>query len=308
MNKENKEFLTVNEVAELLNINEKKIYALLKDGRIPGTKITGKWLFPKEELEEFIRSDSRMMIRRPEPSRAHERNIILAAGSDDPAMSTIQGVFHRTYPHYVLFSSIVGSEEGLHLLNEGFCSIAFCHLYDTGTKDFNFAYMERLLDDPGRYVVVNLFYRTVGFVTKKTEVGSFSDIVAGGLAFINRQKGSGIRSRVDAMVEKEHIRKEEIRGFDEEAYTHLDVITHILSGKADVGVTAQSVACLPGLCFKKILQERFDMVVLKDSFFGENIQAFVEFVRSDNFKRIMATMQGYDCRNTGKVMYPNQIS
>ena len=308
MIKENKEFLTVNEVAELLNINEKKIYALLKDGRIPGTKITGKWLFPKEELEEFMRSDSRMMLKRPEPSRAHERNIILAAGSDDSAMSTIQGVFHRTYPHYVLFSSIVGSEEGLHLLNEGFCSIAFCHLYDTGTKDFNFAYMERLLDEPGKFAVVNLFYRTVGFVSKKVEVGSFSDIVAGGLAFINRQKGSGIRSRVDAMVEKEHIRKEEIIGFDEEAYTHLDVITHILRGKADVGVTAQSVACLPGLYFKKIFKERFDMVVLKDSFFGENIQAFVEFVRSDHFKRIIAAMQGYDCRNTGRVMYPNQIS
>ncbi len=39
-------FLSVRQAAEYLQVNEKKIYALASEGKIPGTKITGKWLFP----------------------------------------------------------------------------------------------------------------------------------------------------------------------------------------------------------------------------------------------------------------------
>ena len=55
-NSENSDmFFDVHQVSRLLHINEKKIYALAKEGRLPGTKVTGKWLFPKKELEAFIK-------------------------------------------------------------------------------------------------------------------------------------------------------------------------------------------------------------------------------------------------------------
>lgn len=34
-------FLDVRQVSQYLNLNEKKVYALVADGRIPGTKVTG---------------------------------------------------------------------------------------------------------------------------------------------------------------------------------------------------------------------------------------------------------------------------
>ncbi|MBN2323342.1 MAG: helix-turn-helix transcriptional regulator [Spirochaetes bacterium] len=307
MKEENKEFLTVNDVSKLLKINEKKLYVLLKEGRIPGTKVTGKWLFPKHELEDFMRRESRIIIEKHLKPHMHEKNVILAAGSDDPLICKIQGFFHRSYPDYVLFSSIVGSEEGLRLLNRGFCSIAFCHLYDSEMDDYNFSYMGRILDDPERYVVINLFYRNIGFVSTVSAVGSFRDIVDKGLRFVNRQKGSGIRLHVDEMIEAENINFDKIEGYDEEAFTHLDVLLYILSKKADVGIAAESVACLPAIRFGRIFEERFDMVVLKEFFFDESIQAFVEFIRSDCFSTILKGMGGYDCRSTGRVMYPNQL-
>jgi putative molybdopterin biosynthesis protein len=42
------EMLTAREVAEYLSINEKQVCRLIKDHRIPATRITGKWLFPKD--------------------------------------------------------------------------------------------------------------------------------------------------------------------------------------------------------------------------------------------------------------------
>jgi len=50
------DLLTAREASQLLNINEKKVYALAQEGKLPGTKVTGKWIFPRPELEEYLRS------------------------------------------------------------------------------------------------------------------------------------------------------------------------------------------------------------------------------------------------------------
>ena len=44
-------FLDVKQAAEYLNLNEKKIDALVSEGRIPGTTVTGKWIFPRELID-----------------------------------------------------------------------------------------------------------------------------------------------------------------------------------------------------------------------------------------------------------------
>ena len=47
-------FMNVKQVSEYLQLNEKKIYALVSEGKIPGTKITGKWMFPRALIDNWI--------------------------------------------------------------------------------------------------------------------------------------------------------------------------------------------------------------------------------------------------------------
>ena len=47
-------YLTVRQVAEYLHINQKKVYALAADGALPGTRATGKWLFPRELVDQWL--------------------------------------------------------------------------------------------------------------------------------------------------------------------------------------------------------------------------------------------------------------
>ena len=42
------EMMNTKEVAQYLGIHEKQVYALIKSKRIPSTRVTGKWVFPKE--------------------------------------------------------------------------------------------------------------------------------------------------------------------------------------------------------------------------------------------------------------------
>jgi excisionase family DNA binding protein len=47
-------FLTTKEVARLLHVNDKMVYSLVNEKGLPATKITGKWLFPRRLVEEWL--------------------------------------------------------------------------------------------------------------------------------------------------------------------------------------------------------------------------------------------------------------
>ncbi|UCB46565.1 MAG: helix-turn-helix transcriptional regulator [Spirochaetota bacterium] len=303
------QFISARDVSRLLNINEKKVYTLAQKGKIPCTKVTGKWIFPKKELERFLHRKATGTLKKFSTEFALAKNILLIAGSDDPILYPLQGMIHSLHRDFVLFSASVGSGEGLRLLKKSFCHIALCHLYDYEADDYNFSAIRALFDNPDEVAVINLFYRTIGFLTKEQQVGSFEQIVSKRLRFINRQAGSGIRSRVDRIIAEEKIEKNSIKGYGDEVNTHFNIASAILSDRADAGVTAESVARYFNLKFTKLFEERFDMVVYKDSYFEENIQIFIEFIKSSTFMELLATMAGYSSRQTGKVLYPkNQTS
>lgn len=302
---ENRDFLTVKEVSDLLHINEKKIYALALAGKIPGTKVTGKWLFPKDELQDHLRNKARQTVQRFSTEFARDRQVILLSGSDDPVISMMQGIFHSQHPDIALYSSSVGSGEGLQHLKDGYCHIALSHLYHPEQDDYNFPFIQELFENPDDLVVMNLFYRNTGFISDSPAVTSFGDIVKRKLRFINRQVKSGIRNQVDRIIAEEGLNAQEIDGYGEEVYTHFDVAHHILNGRADTGIATETIAHNTSLSFHKLFEERFDMVIYKDAFFDRTIQIFVEFIRSDNFLGILKTMKGYDSRDTGRVLFPN---
>jgi putative molybdopterin biosynthesis protein len=298
-------FISARDVSRLLDINEKKVYALAQEGKIPCTKVTGKWLFPKKDLEGFLRRKSTNTLKKFSSEFALAKNILLVAGSDDPVIYPLQGILHSLHREFVLFSASVGSQEGLRLLKKSFCHIALSHIYDQEADDYNFSFIRELFENPDELAVINLFYRTIGFISRE-EVRSFEEIVSKKLRFINRQPGSGVRLRVDSMIAGEGIRKEGIEGYDEQVNTHFNVGSAVLSGKADVGVAAESVARYFKLEFSKLFEERFDMVVYKDSYFEENVQIFIEFIKSRTFLELLAAMAGYSSRQTGRVLYPKK--
>ncbi|MBT8088036.1 MAG: helix-turn-helix domain-containing protein, partial [Gammaproteobacteria bacterium] len=51
-------FMTVKQVAAYLQVNEKKVYGLVQEGKIPATKLTGKWLFPRDLVDQWLLESS----------------------------------------------------------------------------------------------------------------------------------------------------------------------------------------------------------------------------------------------------------
>lgn len=55
----NEDILTVREVADLLKINEKTVYRLASEGRVPGFKVGGSWRFRSGDLDSWIAAEVR---------------------------------------------------------------------------------------------------------------------------------------------------------------------------------------------------------------------------------------------------------
>jgi len=49
-----KEVLTVKQVAEFLQMNERTIYKLAKQGDIPSFKVSNQWRFLKKDIESWV--------------------------------------------------------------------------------------------------------------------------------------------------------------------------------------------------------------------------------------------------------------
>jgi len=55
---EEKEIMTVKQVAEYLQMDEHTIYKLARSGQIPSLKIAGQWRFKKDVIDKWISEES----------------------------------------------------------------------------------------------------------------------------------------------------------------------------------------------------------------------------------------------------------
>src|ERR1051325_8002604 len=73
------QLFTTAEAAAYLPLKERKIYEMAAEGTVPCTKVTGRWLFPKAELDHWLASS----VTRPAGSATITAPAI-NAGRHDP--------------------------------------------------------------------------------------------------------------------------------------------------------------------------------------------------------------------------------
>ncbi len=299
------EMMNTKEVAHYLGVHEKQVYALIKSKRIPSTRITGKWVFPKKLIDEWIESNAqKSLVQAREKSRRIE-GALLASGSNDPILDILHTYMRNLYPEFYIFTANTGSTDGMKALNKGYTDIAWSHLFDPKTNEYNIPFLPNYVPNI-KPVVVNLFCRDMGFlVAAKNPLGihGFEDLARKEVRFINRQNGAGTRVLLDYYLKKLRIPPSKIKGYEKEVYTHLEVGISVLSKESDVGIGTIAVSKFFGLSFIPITTESFDMILDQSTFFEKGVQAFVEVLNSDGFRKRITKLGNYDFKNSGKILY-----
>jgi len=289
-----KDWMSTKELASYLKVNEKLVYELIEKRGLPGTIITGKWLFKKDLVDLWLEQS----MQNTSFHLSRLTDVLLVSGSND---LLLEKTLMKILPT-LSFYSFCGSMGGIDIVREKKAHMAGIHLYSAEKDSYNVPFLSGLSD----YVLVNFAFRRQGALLRKEmsqDIKSIKDLAGKSKKLVNRQKGSGTRVLLDELLKKEGIQPDKILGYENEVTTHLEVGLKIMRGEADFGLGIETVAKLLNLSFIPLARERFDIVIPKAYFFIPPVQSFLEIVRSRWFKDTAKDMGGYDTEEPGKVLH-----
>ncbi|HIC29336.1 MAG TPA: helix-turn-helix domain-containing protein, partial [Rhodospirillales bacterium] len=123
------QLMTTREVAEYLRIKERKVYDLVREKRVPCTRVTGKWLFPKHLIDHWLATGTEFPDR---VAAAAEATPSVCAGSHDPLL---EWSLRESGCELAMMPG--GSLDGLDRLAKGEAMVAGLHVYEPDTNTYN---------------------------------------------------------------------------------------------------------------------------------------------------------------------------
>jgi putative molybdopterin biosynthesis protein len=221
---------------------------------------------------------------------------IIFSGSHDLA---IEALARQLGDHINLMVLPVGSLDGLVALRQGLCHLSGCHLLDVN-GEYNLPFIQHLFPDRGM-LVVTLAYREQGlmlFPGNPKQLRNLSDLRRPGIAFVNRQKGSGTRLWFDQEMHRLGLPTDKIQGYEREVRLHTECARLVQSGEADAAIGLQAAASQAGLDFIPLFQERYDIVIPREQ--SEPMLPLLETLQTRAFRQDVASLNGYDTTHTGE--------
>jgi excisionase family DNA binding protein len=291
------DFLTTREVASLLRVKERKVYDLVANDAIPVRKVTGKLLFPKSEVEAWMRGSAAPAEPLPAAVAAETVLPLVFAGGHDPLLE-----WALRQSRSGIASFLDGALDGLARAGRGDCMAAGLHVpQDDG--DWNVAAVRAAFaSEP--WVLVEWVRRRRGLILAPDlarKPGSLAEVR--GLRFQGRQPESGSHLILIDLLARERMSLADLQLIDSCERSETDLAAALASGRADVGLGIAGAACQFGLRFVPLVEERFDLLVARKAWFDPPFQTFWRFCLTPAFAEKAAALGGYDISSMGTVRF-----
>lgn len=301
------QMLSTKEVAKFLGINEKMVYTLIAEKGLPASKVTGKWIFPRHLVEQWVESST---VNYPESHKVIPPydGLLVVAGSNDILLEKVLSLFNDRHPGHLAVFGNLGSMGGITALRKNLCHMATSHLLQENGNEYNFNFLQRQFDRMP--VVINFCMRDQGILLQKGNprgISAVKDLGKPDLRIVNRSLATGTRLLFDRELKSAGVAGERIIGYDREVNRHMDVGLEILGGRADAGPGIRPVASLLGLDFLSLRQERYDLLVTRERFFDQGIQYFLSLLHEKAFVQVAEHLDGYDVSKSGKMIFPHEL-
>jgi excisionase family DNA binding protein len=291
------QFFTTAEAARYLRLKERKIYEMVAEGSVPCTKVTGRWLFPKGELDHWLASSVTRPagMTRPEPAP-------IIAGSHDPLLE-----WAMRESGCGLATLAVGSEAGLARFVAGEVIAAAMHLHalEDPEADANVAALADR-NDMQDAVLVAFCRREQGFLLapgNPLKIRSIDDAIAKRARMAMRPAGAGAQLLLLSLLHRAQAPLDQLAAVSPVCPTGPDIAQAIRAGRADIGIATRSVADSAGLDCVPIVWEPFDLLLRQRDYFRPAMQALIRFLRTDEMIARAQEMGGFDLGESGKVRF-----
>ena len=294
------DFLTTSEAADYVRLGERKLYELVTEGAIPGSKVTGKWLFPRHELDLWVLSG----LSRPAGMIAADPPPIVGGSQDDLLEWTLRESGSG------LASLTEGTARGVDRLQRGEVTAAAIHFHsdeisEGSAGDANIAAVRGMsgLHDA---VLVGLVRREQGLALppgNPKHLQNLADVLASGAQMAVRQPGAGAQMLLEMLLRRAGAEPKDLHRLEPPCLTGPDLAVAIRAGWADCGITTRAAANSAGLDFVPLLWENFDLLMRQRSYFRPQVQALIGFIGQKRLNQRAAELGGYDPAPAGQIRF-----
>lgn len=285
------EYMTTREVARYLRLNEKKVYTLVAQGQLPAARLSGKWLFAKALIDQWVERNT--VYPASGLIEAMLEDMLVIQGSDDYLLSQVIQRYQTDVAIPVPVAK-VGSLAGLAAIATGKAHLAGCHV--------NLDQIKRITGSRGCYLV-DLFERHQGILydrDRHPEIGGLLDFADGKLRFAARQAQSGTHRLVADLFNVSGATMDALNLVGPFS-SHMEVALAIRSGKADAGVGIRLAADLCGLDFLQLCTESFKLAVPVAFASHSQIAQFLEYLLKELKSIASSRPVGYGFESLGRM-------
>jgi putative molybdopterin biosynthesis protein len=288
--------LTTAEAAGYLRIKERKLYELVAEHAIPCTKVTGKWLFPRGDLDRWLLAG----MARPFGIVAADPPPIVG-GSHDPLL---QWALAESRAGLAILPE--GSEVGYQRFLTGDVIAAAIHFHDLDdpSKDAN---VELVSSEPTLYdaVLIHFCAREQGLVVppgNPLALHAISDLQRTSARVAARPKGAGAQQLLRLLLNHAGLAETDILT-SVQAPTGPDIAQAVRAGHADCGIATRAVAIAAGLDFVPLATERFDLLMRQRDSYRPPLQTLLALLRQPRFAGRAHDLGGLDVSHAGDVRW-----
>jgi len=296
---EHNPFMSVKQVAEYLHLNEKKIYALVNEGQIPATKVTGKWMFPKELIDHWMHNSAHGGL-------LNDRLII--AGSDDPLLYRIIMEFSQeTGSHALISYTPTGTRLGLDLLHANRIDACGIHWGPNEESNTRHPALLQQYTQHQQWVLIRAFRREQGLMVNPTldENITTEELLKYRYRWIMRQTGAGAQRYLQEVLSGYNTPMDQLNS-SIIALSEREAAAGIAMGHGDVCPGARSAAVEYGLNFIPYGWESFDLALPRRIWFRRLFQNLINRLKSTKCHELADMLTGYDLRETGELVWGDE--
>ncbi len=290
-------FMTVRQVAAYLQVNEKKVYSLVQEGKIPATKLTGKWLFPRDLVDQWLLESSHGGLL---------TDRIVVAGSDDPLLfRAISRIAASLQARALISYTATGSQLGLALLASRRADVCGIHWGPAAESYQRHPALLRQFAQAGEWVLVRLYRREQGLLISPglwSPDDGIEGLFRGNVRWVERQEGAGSQRFLRELLSRHDLDPAD-RRITGRASTEREAASLIAIGQAEVGPGIRASAGEFGLDFLPIGWEAFDLALHRGIYFRGLFQHLLDYLRSSDCRRQATMLGGYDLSEPGMIVW-----
>lgn len=287
-------YLTVKQVAQYIHLNEKKIYALIKEGTIPATKAAGKWLFPRRLIDDWL-------LESAHGGALTDRLIV--TGSDDPLLATGLATLAEKLECSALVTYLpTGSRAGLTLLSRRLANVSAIHWGPADAAARQHRTLVEQYPGHGEWVIMKLFKRQQGIMLRKGFPGgvALEDLAQPHVRWVARQAGAGSQHALETQLYHHAIDPSGLHVVATQP-TERQAASLLARGLADCAPGVRAAATEFGLEFVPTGWESFDLVLPRSVFFRQLFQEMLAVFRTDRLQEQATALSGYELDALGHI-------